>query len=45
MCFFQGTQERVLNSRGKRGIRVRAIEVILYLQGEMTENVPESFIK
>ena len=28
--FFQGTQERVLNSRGKRVISVRAIEVVLY---------------
>ena len=29
--FFQGTQERVRNSRGRRAIRVRAIEVLLYL--------------
>ena len=28
---FQGTQERVQNSRGKRAISVRAIEVLLYL--------------
>ena len=28
--FFQGTQERVRNSRGKRTISVRAIEVLLY---------------
>ena len=28
--FFQGTQERVQNSRGKRVIDVRAIEVLLY---------------
>ena len=28
--FFQGTQERVRNSRGKRAISVRAIEVLLY---------------
>ena len=28
--FFQGTQERVRNSRGKRAIGVRAIEVLLY---------------
>ena len=27
--FFQGTQERVRNSRGKRAISVRAIEVLL----------------
>ena len=30
--FFQGTQERVRNSRGKRAISVRAIEVLLYKQ-------------
>ena len=29
--FFQGTQERVRNSRGKRAISVRAIEVQLYV--------------
>ena len=28
---FQGTQERVRNSRGKRAICVRAIEVLLYI--------------
>ena len=28
--FFQGTQEQVRNSRGKRAISVRAIEVLLY---------------
>ena len=28
--FFLGTQERVLNNRGKRAISVRATEVILY---------------
>ena len=28
--FFLGTQERVRNSRGKRAISVRAIEVLLY---------------
>ena len=28
---FQGTQELVRNSRGKRAISVRAIEVLLYL--------------
>ena len=32
MGFFQGTQERVRNSWGKRAISVRAIEVILYIQ-------------
>ena len=30
--FFQGTQERVQNSRGKRDISVRATEVQLYRQ-------------
>ena len=30
MGFFQGNQERVRNSRGKRAISVRAIEVLLY---------------
>ena len=29
--FFQGTQERVRKSCGKRAISVRAIEVLLYL--------------
>ena len=29
--FFLGTQEQVRNSRGKRAISVRAIEVILYI--------------
>ena len=28
--FFQGTQERVRKSRGKRAISVRATEVLLY---------------
>ena len=28
--FFQGTQERVWNSRGKRAISVQATEVLLY---------------
>ena len=30
MCFFQGTQERIRNCRGKRVISVRATEVLLY---------------
>ena len=30
MGFFQGTQEQVQNSRGKRAISVRATEVLLY---------------
>ena len=29
--FFLGTQERVRHSRGKRGISVRAIEVLMYV--------------
>ena len=31
MGFFQGTEELVRNSRGKRPISVRAIEVLLYI--------------
>ena len=30
LWIFQGTQKRVRNSRGKRAISVRAIEVLLY---------------
>ena len=39
MEFFQGTQERVRNSRGKRAISVRATEVLLYLKqnGRITD--------
>ena len=37
MGFFQGTQERVRNSHGKRAISVRAIEVLLYLKDLRTE--------
>ena len=29
--FFQGTQQRVRYSRGKRAINVRATEVLLYM--------------
>ena len=29
--FFQGTQERVRNSHGRRAIRVRATEALLYI--------------
>ena len=36
MGFFQGTQERVRNNRGKRAISVRAIEVLLYIAFEQT---------
>ena len=32
LAFFKGTQERVRNIRGKRAIRVRATEVLLYVQ-------------
>ena len=32
MGFFLGTQERFRNSRGKRAIGIRAIEVLLYLR-------------
>ena len=31
MVIFQGTQERVRNSRGKRAVSVRATEGLLYL--------------
>ena len=32
MVFFQGTQERVRSSHGKRAISARAIEVLLYIK-------------
>ena len=35
MGSFQGTQEGVRNSRGKRAISVRAIEVLLYKADQM----------
>ena len=38
MRFFQGTQERVRNSRGKRAISVRAIEVLLYAAANLVLN-------
>ena len=31
MGFFQGTEERVRNSRGRQAISVRATEVLLYI--------------
>ena len=31
MSFLPGTQDRVLNNRGKRAISVRATEVLLYV--------------
>ena len=34
---FQGTQERVRTSRGKRAISVRAIEVLLYVGYNLEE--------
>ena len=37
MGVFQGTQERVRNSRGKRAISVRTIEILLYLLPPMRE--------
>ena len=39
MGFFQETQERVRNSRGKRAISVRAIEVLLYVVKCRTEGI------
>ena len=36
--FFLGTEERVRNSRGKRAISVRAIEVLLYLNRNFLDN-------
>ena len=36
MGVFQGTQERDRNSSGKRAIRVRATEGLLYLAGGET---------
>ena len=44
MGFFQGPQERVRNSRGRRSIRVRATEVILcnfgrYFMDTITRNI------
>ena len=41
--FFLGTQERVRNSRGKRAISVRAIEVLLYQQSTR-ENFKEIYL-
>ena len=38
MGFFQGTQELVRNSRGKRAISVQAIEVLLYIEDKRSEN-------
>ena len=36
---FQGTQERVRNSRGKRAISVRATEVLLYIPHKLRVTV------
>ena len=35
LWIFQGTQKRVRNSRGKLAISVRAIEVLLYVNGPL----------
>ena len=37
--FFQGTLERVRNSRGRRAISARAIEVLLYIFREKDEKI------
>ena len=45
--FVQGTQERIRNSRGKRAISVRAIEVLLFdLQqyGQLNNSCPLWFL-
>ena len=42
--FFQGTQERVRNSRGKRAISVRSIEVLPYMAFRHNENVDNVYI-
>ena len=39
MGFFIGTEERVRNSRGKRAISVRAIEVLLYLRLKISNHL------
>ena len=39
MGFLEGTPERVRNSRGKRAISVRAIEVLLYLKQNLTKKI------
>ena len=41
MGFFQGTQERVRNSRGKRAIGVRATEVLLYMNVGLMPMTPQ----
>ena len=47
MGFFLGTQERVRNSRGKRVISIRAIEVLLYFEkmDGFSVNMPRYIIK
>ena len=40
--FFQGTQERVRNIRGKRAISVRAIEVLLYVEKNCCNVISEA---
>ena len=39
MGFFQSTQERVRNRRGKRAIGVRATECLLYFQNATLQNL------
>ena len=41
---FQGTQERVRNSRGKLAISVRAIEVLLYIN-DLCQNTELQWLK
>ena len=46
MGLFQGTQERVQNSRGKRAIRVRATEALLcMLHVKRKYNIKEHNVK
>ena len=45
MRFFQGTQERVRNSRGKRAISVLATEVLLYLLVSIFSNALSTFVE
>ena len=42
---FQGTQERVQNSRGKRAIGVRATEVLLYIGDFFISLARKRFVK
>ena len=42
--YFQGTQKRVRNIRGKRAIRVRAIEVLLYIYTYIFEMLAKTYL-